>query len=161
VELELVFVSSQPLSQHKLTSYGPVLWLGRQWAPCGIVLVDGEGFLREAATANIFFLFGQKVVTPPEGRILPGTVRRWCLGRLAQLGVEVAEEEVHLEQLAAATGAFLTASVSGLLPVRRLGPHRFPLPSWVVELLTSQGFPAPGYRQRRQRRTGKPPRLEP
>lgn len=150
VELELSVLASHPLSRHKLTSYGPALWLAEQARRAGadgVVFVEPDGFLREAATANLFLVFGRRVLTPPSFRVLPGTVRAWCLARLAQLGVEVAEEDIHRDQLAQATGAFLTASVSGLLPLRRLGPFRFPVPSWVEDLLATADFPAPGYRR--------------
>ncbi len=150
VELELSVLASHPLSRHKLTSYGPALWLAEQARRAGadgVVFVEPDGWLREAATANLFVVFGRRVLTPPSSRVLPGTVRAWCVVRLAQLGVEVAEEDIHRDQLAEATGAFLTASVSGLQPVRRLGPFRFPVPSWAEGLLATPDFPAPGYRR--------------
>lgn|GEM_PF-1049164 len=160
VELELMTLPSHPFAEHKLTSYGPRLLcqrrvrLGGAW---GCLFVEPGGEVVEAATANVFFCFGRTVVTPPVPPALPGTVRAYCLAKLEAAGVVVRQQPVHVSQLTQADGALLLASVSGLIPVRRIGPWRYSLPFWLLELLLAGGFPAPGYSRRSTKIRSTPP----
>jgi 4-amino-4-deoxychorismate lyase len=151
VELELATFASHPFSDHKLTGYGPrLLWQqkARQAGAWGCLFVEPTGEVLEAATANVLFCFGNTVVTPPAPPALPGTVRAYCLAKLAAAGVETVVRPVRLSELQEASGAVLSASVSGLIPVRRIGSVRYARPTWLLEALLAGGFPAPGYRRR-------------
>ena len=85
------------------------------------LLVDSNGDVLEAATANVWLVEGGSVVTPPpDGRLLPGTVRGALLARPPD-GVEVREEPISLERLAAADEVLLTSSVRGVYPAGLVG----------------------------------------
>ncbi len=160
VELEPFVLPTTALSHHKLASYGQAMaawrWAKRQGAH-GVLLIDPGGFIRETATANVFVVFADRVVTPPApGRALPGVIRAYCMSKLRQSGVHVSERDVTLQELALASGVFLTSSVAGLVPVRRVGPLAFPTRPWVLDRLLEDGFPAPGYRRRKSRTRSTP-----
>lgn len=85
------------------------------------LLVAAGGEVLEAGRANIFAVRDGALVTPPvDGRILPGTARATTLQIAADLGIEAREEPLSLADLRAADEVFLTSSVRGLRPARRL-----------------------------------------
>lgn len=85
------------------------------------LLVDADGNALEAGRANVFAVSDGKLVTPPvDGRILPGTARAATLGIAADLGIEATERALPLDELRQADEVFLTSSVRGLRPARRL-----------------------------------------
>lgn len=86
------------------------------------ILLNLDGRVAEGAMSNVFVVRDGGLVTPPpEEGLLPGVTRRRILDLAPQVGVEVAERPVTPEELAAATEAFLTSSLMGVMPLTRLG----------------------------------------
>jgi branched-chain amino acid aminotransferase len=75
-----------------------------------VVLLDGEGRLAEAPTANVFVAKGGVLMTPPLDRVLAGITRDSILALARAEGIEAREEHLRPEQLADADEAFLTAT---------------------------------------------------
>jgi para-aminobenzoate synthetase/4-amino-4-deoxychorismate lyase len=105
-------------------------------APGVPLLVDGDGAVLEAAWGNVWAIEGERLVTPPtDGRILPGVTRARLLRLAGDLGLDAVEEELTLERLREADGAFLTSSLRGAVAARVEGgapPH--PLVDTLTEL---------------------------
>ena len=87
------------------------------------------GHLSEATTANIFLVRDAsggvtELATPSLGcAILPGTTRSWLLRWASGVGLRPAEGWLTPDELAAASEAFLSSSVAGVLPVTRFNGH--------------------------------------
>lgn len=148
VELVSFVQPSTPLCAFKTTSYLPLKLTAWQAANQGAtaVLVEPSGEVREADHANLFAVFGNTIVTPPAPpRALPGVLRRFCLEALPGCGFSVEERDFTLSQLQSADGAFLTSSLSGVVPVRRIDGQDLPPPEGVIRALEAFGIPAPGY----------------
>ncbi len=89
------------------------------------LIVDLDGEVLEAASANIFIVEGTHLVTPPlDGRQLPGTVRARVLALHP-----AREERLTLDRIAGADELLLASSIRGLHPARLVdGPEpRFQL----------------------------------
>lgn len=85
------------------------------------LLVDHEGFALEASRANVFAAIDGALATPrAEGHILPGTARAATLALALELGIEAQERRLSLSELLEADEVFLTSSVRGVRPVRRI-----------------------------------------
>jgi para-aminobenzoate synthetase/4-amino-4-deoxychorismate lyase len=110
-------------------------------APGVPLLVDGDGSVLEASWGNVWAIEGERLVTPPaDGRILPGITRARLLRLAPELGLEAVEENLSLERLRDAEGAFLTSALRGAVPAHVAGgapPH--PL---VVALADALGMPS-------------------
>jgi branched-chain amino acid aminotransferase len=92
-----------------------------------IVLLDREGRLAEAPTANVFIVKNGTLRTPPLDRVLAGITRDSVLAIARAEGIASLEEHLTPEDLARADEAFLTASS---LPVQALAAvDGRPLPS--------------------------------
>jgi branched-chain amino acid aminotransferase len=85
------------------------------------ILLDPQGWVAEAPTANVFAVWGERVVTPPlELPILAGITRDTLLVLARDLGIDVAEETFDCERLRSANEIFLCGTTSEVTPVRAL-----------------------------------------
>lgn len=113
-----------PLARIKTLSTLDALLARQEAARAGAddaILLNSQGRVAEASSSNLFFLFGEEIVTPPvtEGA-LPGIRRELALERL-----EVTERPVMLEEALAADDILLTNSLS-LRPVASLAGRQLP-----------------------------------
>jgi branched-chain amino acid aminotransferase len=85
------------------------------------LLLDQEGFVSEATTANVLvYRAGEGLVSPPLARILHGISMDVALELAAGLGIPATQRNLTVEDLAGADEAFLTSTPLCLLPVTRL-----------------------------------------
>jgi para-aminobenzoate synthetase/4-amino-4-deoxychorismate lyase len=90
------------------------------------LIVDLDGDVLEAATANVWIVEGTALVTPPlDGRLLPGTVRARALAAASAAGLEPREEPIPLERLKAADEVLLSSAIAGVRPATLAGPAPF------------------------------------
>jgi branched-chain amino acid aminotransferase len=75
-----------------------------------VVLLDGEGRVAEAPTANVFAVRGGELLTPALGRILPGVTRDSVLAIAGAERMVAREAHVSAEELTDADEAFLAAT---------------------------------------------------
>lgn len=103
------------IAEHKTLSF--IGWRDsqRRAAAAGAdtaLLLDSDGRLGEASTANVFCVIGRELVTPPVQGILPGVIRELVLELTA------ARQEVLAESVwRAADEMFLTSGVRGVASV--------------------------------------------
>ncbi|GAB7018204.1 aminotransferase class IV [Halostagnicola bangensis] len=82
------------------------------------LLCDGEGFVAEGATSNVFFVEDATLYTPTtDGPVLPGITRRVVLECAEKIGVPVEEGRYTPERLRNADSVFLTNTTWELRPV--------------------------------------------
>ncbi len=83
------------------------------------LILDADGDVLETERANVFVVRDGALITPPaDGRILPGLARARATEIARELGIDVREERLALDDLAAADELFLTGSIRGVEPVR-------------------------------------------
>lgn len=100
-----------PLARIKTLSYLDAILARQEAARLGAddaILLNSQGRVAEASSSNLFFLFGDEIVTPPvnEGA-LPGIRRQLALERLV-----VIERPLMLEEAMEADDILLTNSLS-------------------------------------------------
>ncbi|ABV74925.1 branched-chain amino acid aminotransferase [Rickettsia akari str. Hartford] len=74
------------------------------------LLLDYEGYIAECTTTNIFFVQDKTLYTPIADRFLNGITRQTIIEIAKDLGLEVKEERLKLEQLENFTGCFVTGT---------------------------------------------------
>ena len=90
------------------------------------LLVDTDGLVLEAGSANVWIVEGGALITPPaDGRILPGTTRAVLLADEPA----AREEPIDLVRLASADSVFLSSSINDRLPARVRSPVRASVPA--------------------------------
>jgi branched-subunit amino acid aminotransferase/4-amino-4-deoxychorismate lyase len=112
------------LPQMKRGNYADCLYaadFARRRGAREALFVSAEECVLEGATSNLFALQGGTLVTPPAGElVLPGIMRRQVLRAAADLGLQVEERDLPLDELFAAGEAFLSNSLIDLLPVGQI-----------------------------------------
>ncbi len=94
--------------------------LARQELEAGdeALLCDGEGYVAEGSTSNVFFVDDGVLHTPAtDGPVLPGITRRVVLECAIDAGIPVEEGQYRLERLRDADDVLLTNTTWELRPV--------------------------------------------
>jgi branched-chain amino acid aminotransferase len=90
-----------------------------------IVLLDRDGHVAEAPTANAFAVVGGAIWTPPLRYVLAGITRDAVLVLAAEEGIAVREEPLPLATFAQADEAFLTATSFPVAPIASVNGRVF------------------------------------
>lgn len=86
-----------------------------------VALLDERGYASECTSANLFAVFGDRVVTPPLScGCLPGITRNILLEEIRVPGVSLEEREIALIEFGAADEIFMTSSTRELLRVSEI-----------------------------------------
>jgi branched-chain amino acid aminotransferase len=86
------------------------------------LLLDGQGFVTEGSTSNVFAVTGGRLRTPPlAAGILEGVTRGVVLRLARQAGVPAEEAPLRPEDLEGSDELFITSTVREIVPVTRLG----------------------------------------
>lgn len=88
-----------------------------------VVLLDREGLVAEAPTANVFAVRAGELVTPPLERVLAGITRDTVLAIARAEGIPAREAHLAPEELADADEAFLAASSLPVQAVASIDGH--------------------------------------
>lgn len=82
----------------------------------GVWLAE-DGHVLEGTATNLFVLQGEEIATPPTQRpILPGTARARVLEALRELGLEVQERDLTVQELVTADAVLATSSLLLVAP---------------------------------------------
>lgn len=85
------------------------------------IMCDNEGFVAEGSSSNIFWLKDGRLHTPNLSvGLLAGITRQRVLELAHAAGIEVAEGRFGPDQLRAASEAFITSSIRGILPIAKV-----------------------------------------
>jgi branched-subunit amino acid aminotransferase/4-amino-4-deoxychorismate lyase len=115
-----------PLYQHKTTNQLEnriALENARKKGFDDCIFVNTLRNITEATSSNVFVLSGGVLKTPPESEgILKGITRNIVMDLIREelKDVELREEPVHLEELTQSDEVFLTNSLFGVMPVRKI-----------------------------------------
>lgn len=91
-----------------------------------IILLDEEGFVAEAPTANVFAVIGGTLVTPPVDRILSGITRDTVLEMARREGLLVREERLTRTAFESADEAFLSSSAAPITEIKWVNSRKLP-----------------------------------
>ncbi|NTU88734.1 MAG: branched-chain amino acid aminotransferase [Actinobacteria bacterium] len=115
---------TSPFTFHKTLNYGDCILEKRAAHERGIdepLFLNSRGLLCEGATTNVFLVRSDSIITPAVGSgLLAGIMRSYVCGV-----TEVSEREVTYADAIASEEMFLTNSLLGIMPVRRLCDHEF------------------------------------
>jgi aminodeoxychorismate lyase len=116
--------AGEPLSQFKTCNKLPQV-LARAEADAAdaneALLLNTEGFVVEAAAANLFWVERGRVFTPPlAGGILPGVTRGTVLEICTKLKIPAAQKNILPNNLARVDGIFLSVSSFGIVAAKSL-----------------------------------------
>lgn len=110
--------------QHKTTSYLQNLHhktIAREKGFDDCVILNWEKQVCETSTANLFFIIGQRMITPPDQLpLLNGIMRHNLLSQASVAGYRVTEEHITPGDFKHVEGAFVTSAIVEICPVVRI-----------------------------------------
>ncbi len=80
----------------------------------------GARLALEGGSSNVFAVFGERLVTPPERRILSGVTRRHVLAAAPEAGLAVEVADLPIDRLLAADEVFITSTIREVVAVVRV-----------------------------------------
>lgn len=120
-----------PLAGTKSISYAENIALLAEARRAGAdeaLVLNTRGEICEAATANVFLVRHDRLLTPPlSSGCLPGVARALVLEDAVGLGLKVDTSVCYPEDVLTAEEVFLTSSTRGVVPVASLDGHPLPL----------------------------------
>lgn len=90
------------------------------------LLLDGEDYLTEGTTSNVFLVRGGTLLTPSLDRaVLPGITRDGVIAIAGLLDIPVTPTDIHRSELDSVDEVFLTNTTWEIRPVTAIGHRRF------------------------------------
>lgn len=109
------------------------------------IMLDMADNLTEATTSNLFLIKGKQLHTPIPDCFLNGITRQEIIKIARQLGMQVEERHIHVDELASFDAAFLTGTAIEMSPIASIvhnqHKHVFELNNPIYNILLS------GYQQ--------------
>ena len=84
------------------------------------LLVNADGYITEGSRSNLFFISGNRLITPPDDFVLQGIARKNILRICREEGIPVDIRRVHQQELSSFDSAFLSGTTPQVLPIRRI-----------------------------------------
>jgi len=85
------------------------------------LMLDYRGYISEATAANIFFLMNDgKLHTPKPDCFLNGITRQTVIELAKNIGVDVVERHIELDELENTVECFVTGTAAEVMPVRQI-----------------------------------------
>ncbi len=107
---------------HKVLAYGAhgaALTVAREKGCSDALLIDDDGYVREAATANVFGIRG-KTLRTPDSDVLRGVTRALVLDFVSSMGLTIELAPHSVDSLQASDEVFLTSAVRGVAAVNMI-----------------------------------------
>ncbi len=84
------------------------------------ILLDQEGFVSQASSENIFIEKDFKIYTPPLGNVFPGITRQTVIDICKELGFDLIEKRLTVEDLYNADSAFLSGTATEIIGINQV-----------------------------------------
>lgn len=132
---------TSPTSQLKTLAYLDAIMAAKEAREAGFdepLMLNTQNRIACTGTGNVFVLRGRRLSTPPASEgLLPGITRALLMRVAPMRGLEVAEEQLTLEDLAAADAVLVTNCLRLLAPVTAIAECPLPAAPGIVAELAS------------------------
>lgn len=90
------------------------------------LLLDQEGYVAQASSENIFIEKDFKIYTPPLDNVFPGITRQTVIAICKQLGIDIVEQKLSVEDVYQADSAFLSGTAAGIIGIQQVDSIIYP-----------------------------------
>lgn len=90
-----------------------------------VLLVDSDGNITEGSRTNVFFIQGDRLLTPPPEMVLKGVTRSKILILCNQLNIQLIETNISSSSLNNFDSAFFSGTSPKILPINRIDDYEF------------------------------------
>lgn len=90
------------------------------------ILLNTQNNISETSIANLFFIFGNKIITPPlNDGIVNGITRKIVIKICKDLNLKLLEQSIQLDEAYNAAEIFQTNCVLGIKGISQINEHIF------------------------------------
>ena len=89
------------------------------------LMMDYRNYIAETTSSNIFFVIGDKIITPKADCFLNGITRKTVIKIGKSLGFKVNEKYLKLKDIKKAKECFITGTAAEITPVRLIDKKKF------------------------------------
>lgn len=82
------------------------------------LLINEEGYILEGSRSNLFYVIENNVFTAPASKVLLGITRKHIINLIKDLGLNLIEKELHVDDLKDVDGIFVSGTSIGVLPIK-------------------------------------------
>ena len=101
------------------------------------IYINSKGYILEATFSNIYFVYDNKIFTPPLFMpILPGIIRKFLLDSDLPYDFTLVEKMIHYSEIKNYDEIFITNSIKGIVPIKQVDNFSFQIKS--VQILKSR-----------------------
>lgn len=94
------------------------------------IMLDRDGKITEAAAANLLFIQGNTVLTPPlTTDIFPGLTRKTIIGIANQSGIQIIERDIYPQEISKFDAVFSSATFSEIKPCITIDDYCYDTPN--------------------------------
>jgi branched-chain amino acid aminotransferase len=84
------------------------------------LVLNTKGHIADSTIANVFLIYGNKIITPPlADGCINGVMRRYLIQELSKSSYEIVQQSITVQQLENADEVFLTNAIRGMQWVRQ------------------------------------------
>jgi len=98
-----------------------------------IILINHQGYVTEGSKSNLFFIFKDRIITPPVDSVLPGITRSIVIDICKKLGFTITEDKVSASDIVHADAVFITGTSPEVLPVKKVNDFEFKTQSLILK----------------------------
>lgn len=142
-----------PLYFHKHVNYFENIYAKRQVLKKGYdeaLFINMDNKVMEGSMSNIFFIKGNKIITPKkEIGLLPGIIRQKVIEIADNLKLDLIEKEIDLKELKEFDFPFITNSLMDLMPVKEIEEIKYKKESDIFKQINNN-FKDMAYRKERK-----------
>jgi branched-chain amino acid aminotransferase len=84
------------------------------------LLLDQDGFVAQASSENLFIEKDFKIYTPPLENIFPGITRETVIEICNELGIDIIEKKLTIDDLYSADSAFLSGTAAEIIGIQQI-----------------------------------------
>jgi branched-chain amino acid aminotransferase len=99
------------------------------------LMLDSQGRIAEATSANVFFVRGKEMHTPVADCFLNGITRQVVIKIAVQRGYQVIERSIDYAELSSFDECFLTGTAAEVTPVRQIDGLHFTPAKTCIEMI--------------------------
>lgn len=85
-----------------------------------VLLLNSVGYITEGSRSNVFFISGEKLITPPLSEVLAGVTRSKIIELAKKHKIPIIERPVKFTELPGFDAAFLSGTSINILPINQL-----------------------------------------
>lgn len=90
-----------------------------------VLLVNKDGYITEGSRSNVIFIKNNYLISAPLKMILEGVTRQVVVNAAKEIGIQVKEEFITVDEISLFDGAILTGTSPGILPIASIDNHKY------------------------------------